>query len=99
MSTVLYVVPRTIDGGRSARYNKLYDIYQIICFKATELKRGETMEIKRLEREAYAGSKFTARYQTQGYYDICAGEGGFCVKYTLFGKTEERSFDAVFFGE
>ena len=57
------------------------------------------MEIKRLEREEYAGRKFTARYQTRGYYDICAGEGGFCVKYTPFGKTEERSFDAVFFDE
>lgn len=45
------------------------------------------MEIKRLEREEYAGRKFTARYQTRGYYDICAGEGGFCVKYTPFGKT------------
>ena len=52
------------------------------------------MEIKRLEREEYAGRKFTARY-----HDICAGEGGFRVKYTPFGKTEERSFDAVFFGE
>ena len=27
------------------------------------------MEIKRLEREEYAGRKFTARYQTRGYYD------------------------------
>lgn len=57
------------------------------------------MEIKRLEREEYAGRKFTARYQTQGYYDICADEGGFSVKYTPFGKTEERSFDDVFFSE
>lgn len=32
------------------------------------------MEIKRLEREEYAGRKFTARYQTRGYYDICASE-------------------------
>lgn len=57
------------------------------------------MEIRRLEREEYAGRKFTARYQTRGYYDICAGESGFCVKYTPLGKTEERSFDDVFFGE
>lgn len=46
------------------------------------------MEIKRLEREEYAGRKFTARYQTRGYYDICADEGGFSVKYTPFGKTD-----------
>ena len=57
------------------------------------------MEIKRLEREDYAGRKFTARYQTRGCYDICADEGGFSVKYTPFGKTEERSFDDVFFSE
>ena len=57
------------------------------------------MKIKRLEREEYAGRKFTACYQTRGYYDICADEGGFSVKYTPFGKTEERSFDDVFFGE
>ena len=57
------------------------------------------MEIKRLDREEYAGRKFTARYQTRGCYDICADESGFRVKYTPFGKTEERSFDDVFFGE
>ena len=57
------------------------------------------MEIRQLDPASYAGKRFTVRYQTRGYYDICAGEGGFCVKYTPFGKTEERSFDAVFFGE
>ena len=57
------------------------------------------MEIKRLEREEYAGRKFTARYQTRGYYDICASESGFDVKYIPFDEPEERSFDDVFFSE
>lgn len=57
------------------------------------------MEIKRLDREEYAGRKFTARYQTHGYYDICASESGFDVKYIPFDEHEERSFDDVFFSE
>lgn len=57
------------------------------------------MEIRQLKKEAYAGRKFTARYQTKGYYDICACEGGFQMKYTPFASPEERAFDDVFFGE
>ena len=42
------------------------------------------MEIRQLDKEVYAGKKFTAQYQTNGYYDIRAtGQG----------------FDDVFFGE
>ncbi len=57
------------------------------------------MEIKRLEREAYAGKRFTARYQTGGYYDISPAEEGFQITYTPFETPVERSFDDVFFGE
>lgn len=57
------------------------------------------MEIRPLDRETYAGRKFTARYTTGGYYDIAASEGGFSMKYTLFEAPVERSFDDVFFGE
>ena len=57
------------------------------------------MEIKRLEKEAYAGSTFTARYHTGGYYDICASESGFQLNYTPLETTVERSFDDAFFGE
>ena len=57
------------------------------------------MEIKRLEKEAYAGKRFTARYRTNGYYDICASGSGFRMNYTPFETTVERSFDDVFFGE
>lgn len=42
------------------------------------------MEIRPLEKETYAGKKFTARYQTSGSYDICTSEAGFPVKYVPF---------------
>lgn len=32
------------------------------------------MEIWQLDPAVYAGRKFTARYRTKGYYDICAAE-------------------------
>ena len=57
------------------------------------------MEIRQLDKEAYAGKKFTARYQTRGYYDICATGQGFEIKYTPFEAPTERGFDDVFFSE
>lgn len=57
------------------------------------------MEIKPLEQEAYAGKKFTVRYQTRGYYDLCPDEHGFRMQYKLFDAPVERSFDDVLFGE
>ncbi len=57
------------------------------------------MEIRPLEKEIYAGRKFTARYRTRGYYDIAASETGFRLEYRLFPAPVERSFDDVFFGE
>ena len=57
------------------------------------------MEIRCLEKEAYAGRRFTARYKTGGYYDIYAAEGGFQVNYVPFDAPVEKAFDDVFFGE
>ncbi len=59
------------------------------------------MEIKELNKETYAGKKFTVRYQTNGYYDIQASEGGFQMKYVSFASPVEKSFDDddVFFSE
>lgn len=57
------------------------------------------MEIKQLDRREYAGKKFTARYKTNGYYDIRPVENGFKIEYTAFGTPLEKSFDDVFFGE
>lgn len=42
------------------------------------------MEIRPLDKETYAGRKFTARYTTSGYYDIAASESGFAMQYTPF---------------
>lgn len=56
------------------------------------------MEIRQLDPAAYAGKKFTARYQTRGYYDILPSESGFEIKYVSFEAAVQRSFDDVFFG-
>ena len=40
-------------------------------------ERRHVMEIRPLDREKYAGRKFTARYRTSGYYDIRATADGF----------------------
>lgn len=50
------------------------------------------MDIKPLDKKTYAGRKFTARYHTNGYYDICPDERGFQVQYKLFDAPVERSF-------
>ena len=57
------------------------------------------MEIKLLDKAAYAGRKFTARYQTAGYYDIRPSGQGFQLAYVPFDAPEERSFDDTFYGE
>ena len=57
------------------------------------------MEIRRLEKEIYAGKKFTVRYMTNGCYDIRAFENGFRMEYIHFEKPMEKTFDDVFFGE
>lgn len=57
------------------------------------------MEIRPLDKRTYAGQTFTARYHTNGYYDICPDEHGFQVQYKSFDAPVERSFDDVFYGE
>ena len=57
------------------------------------------MKIRQLENAQYAGRRFTARYQTNGYYEITAAEGGFRIAYTPFEAPAARSFDDVMFGE
>ena len=57
------------------------------------------MEIKLLDKETYAGKKFTARYKTGGYYEIKASDTGFQMHYVPFEEATERSFDDEFFGE
>lgn len=55
------------------------------------------MKIRQLENAQYAGRRFTARYQTNGYYEITATEGGFRIAYTPFEAPAARSFDDVMF--
>lgn len=57
------------------------------------------MEIRSLDKETYAGEKFTVRYKTNGYYDISASGQGFRIQYESFEAPVEKSFDDVFFGE
>ena len=57
------------------------------------------MEIWQLDPAVYAGRKFTARYRTKGYYDICTAEDGFRLRYVPLGAPMEKSFDDEFFGE
>ena len=51
------------------------------------------MEIWQLDPAVYAGRKFTARYRTKGYYDICAAEDGFRLRYVPLGAPMVKSFD------
>lgn len=46
------------------------------------------MEIRQLDPVVYAGRKFTARYRTKGYYDICAAEDGFRLRYVPLGSAD-----------
>ena len=60
--------------------------------------KGAPMEIRPLDKETYAGRKFTARYRTAGYYDICPSETGFEIRYVPLETAVEKSFDDAFFG-
>ena len=57
------------------------------------------MEIRTLNREDYAGRRFTAHYITNGYYDLRADDGGFRMEYMRFDAPVERSFDDTIFAE
>lgn len=57
------------------------------------------MEIKKLDRETYAGQQFTLYYMTNGYYDIQRKETGFQIAYQCFDKPKKMSFDDCFFNK
>lgn len=57
------------------------------------------MEIKQLKKTVFAGKRFTARYLTNGYYDIRRTENGFDINYVPFDTAVERSFEDEFFGK
>lgn len=57
------------------------------------------MEIVKLNADLYAGRKFTARYTTNGYYDIRRTDTGFQIMYENFEKPVEMSFDDYMLSE
>lgn len=57
------------------------------------------MSVRPLDRETYAGRRFTARCRTRGRRGIRSCAGGSRMDYVLFGTPVEQSFDDTFFGE
>ena len=57
------------------------------------------MEIRKLDRRTYEGRKFTARYLTNGYYDIAKTDTGFLIEYKRRDKPVEMSFEDSMFNE
>ncbi len=57
------------------------------------------IEILELDKATYQGQKFTARYQTKGYYDIRSTATGFDIAYQPFDEPKEKSFDDVIFND
>ena len=57
------------------------------------------MVIKKLNKEDYAGKKFTLRYFTNGYFDIERTKNGFSITYKKFYEITEMFFSDYFFGE
>lgn len=56
------------------------------------------IEIRKLDRDAYAGKSFTLRYTTGAYYDISETGCGFGVVRKAFDAPKEMVIDDVFFG-
>lgn len=57
------------------------------------------MDVRPLDRETYAGRRFTARCRTRGRCGIRSCAGGSWMDYVPFGTSVEQSFDDTFFGK
>ena len=57
------------------------------------------MKIRLLDKETYAGTSFTARYRTCGFYDICPSENSFQIEYVPFEAPVEKFFTDELFGK
>lgn len=57
------------------------------------------MDVRPLDRETYAGRRFTACCRTRGRCGIRSCAGGSWMDYVPFGTSVEQSFDDTFFGE
>lgn len=56
------------------------------------------MDVRPLDRETYAGRRFTACCRTRGRRGIRSCAGGSRMDYVPFGTPVEQSFDDTFFG-
>lgn len=57
------------------------------------------MDVRPLDRETYAGRRFTACCRTCGRCGIRSCAGGSWMDYVPFGTPVEQSFDDTFFGK
>lgn len=57
------------------------------------------MDVRPLDRDTYAGRRFTACCRTRGRCGIRSCAGGSRMDYVPFGTPVERSFDDTFFGK
>lgn len=57
------------------------------------------MDVRPLDRETYAGRRFTACCRTRGRCGIRSCAGRSRMDYVPFGTPAERSFDDTFFGQ
>lgn len=57
------------------------------------------MDVRPLDRETYAGRRFTVCCRTRGRRGIRSCAGGSRMDYVPFGTPAEQSFDDTFFGE
>lgn len=57
------------------------------------------MDVRPLDRETYAGRRFTACCRTRGRRGIRSCAVGSRMDYVPFGTPVERSFDDTFFGQ
>lgn len=57
------------------------------------------MDVRPLDRETYAGRRFTTCCRTRGRRGIRSCAGGARMDYAPFWTPAERSFDDTFFGE
>lgn len=57
------------------------------------------MDVRPLDRETYAGRRFTACCRTRGRCGIRSCAGRSRMDYVPFGTPVEQSFDDTFFGQ
>ena len=57
------------------------------------------MDVRPLDRETYAGRRFTVCCRTRGRRGIRSCAGGSRMDHVPFGTSVEQSFDDTFFGK